>query len=62
MTPLMFAAWMIVMFLFGYVVHWIASSGERRTLKRYRQHAQQLNDLERKRQSLESERRRWGER
>lgn len=60
MTPLMFAAWMIIMFLFGFVTHWITSIGERRQLKWYRQHARELNKVEARRQSLEAQRRQWG--
>lgn len=61
-TTLIFAGTSVVMFLLGFLVHWIASSDERKLLKRYRQHARQLNTVERQRQRLEAERRQWGER
>ncbi len=61
-TTLIFAVTSVVMFLLGFLVHWIASSDERKLLKRYRQHARQLNTVERQRQRLEAERRQWGER
>ncbi len=52
---------MVACFLFGFLVHWIASSDDRRALRRYRQHARQLNEVERRRVRLEAERRQWGE-
>ncbi len=55
MTPFLFAAWMIVMFLLGFITHWIASRDERKLLKRYRQHARELNRVEARRQSLEAQ-------
>lgn len=61
MTPLLFTFWMVACFLFGFLVHWIASSDDRRALRRYRQHARQLNEVERRRVRLEAERRQWGE-
>lgn len=60
MTPFLFAAWMIITFLFGFFVQWLVSSGDRRLLKRYRQHARELNRVEARRQSLEAQRRQWG--
>ncbi len=60
MTPLLFTIWMIVMFLLGFITHWITSRDERKLLKRYRQHARELNRVEARRQSLEAQRRQWG--
>ncbi|GAC1394666.1 MAG: hypothetical protein PVS3B3_26990 [Ktedonobacteraceae bacterium] len=60
METLLFAGMAIAMFLFGFITHWSASSDERKLLRRYRQHARELNRVEARRQALEAQRRQWG--
>lgn len=60
METLLFAGMAILMFLFGFITHWILSGDDRRLLKQYRQHARELNRVEARRQALEAQRRQWG--
>jgi len=61
-TTLIFAGTAVVMFLFGYITHWIVSSDERSRLKQFERHYKETVALDQERAYLQQPRRRQSRR
>ncbi len=55
-TTLIFAGTSVVMFLLGFITHWIASGDERKRLKQFEQHYQKTVALDQERAYLQQPR------